>query len=67
MLNRTAIDYVIASAVGAVVAVVVGYFVFAAGSPGISFPYWVTHREGQVAAWFAVGVATGCALRFIRR
>lgn len=67
MLNRTATDYVIASAVGAVIVVVVGYFVFASGNPGISFTFWLWHREGQVAAWLAVGIATGSALRYLRR
>lgn len=67
MLNRTVTDYVIASAVGAVIAVVVGYFVFASGNPGISFPFWIWHREGQVATWLAVGIATGSALRYLRR
>jgi hypothetical protein len=66
MPNRT-VDYAIAASVGALATVIVGYFVFVAASPGISFTYWLGHREAQVAAWAAIGVLVGAALRYLRR
>jgi len=62
MVERTAAEFIIASLIGAVVFVIIGYF---AQADGLSFSYWFgTPRPGP---WALMGCLVGFGLRFIRR
>lgn len=65
-MQKPQFGYLIAAAVGAVIFVIVGYFVYATDPGGWSFSYWLRDpiRRG-VFLWAALGAAIGCALRFL--
>lgn len=66
MLNRELAAYAVASALGAFIAIIVGYFVYAAPGRGVGFGYWFSHN-GTVWLWAAAGLAVGSAARFLSR
>ncbi|TGQ11235.1 hypothetical protein EN858_15040 [Mesorhizobium sp. M4B.F.Ca.ET.215.01.1.1] len=63
MQKSAALDFVIASAIGAVLLVIVGFF---AQGDGLSFSYWLA-RTREPWAWCLVGILIGSGLRFLRR
>lgn len=61
-MERVAIDFVVASVIGAVIFVIVGYF---AQAGGLSFSYWLS--TPQPGPWAGVGALIGFGLRYLRR
>jgi hypothetical protein len=66
ILDGRSVGFVVAAVIGAVVFVIVGYFVYATDPDGWSFGYWIADpiRRG-VWKWAIVGAAVGCGLRYL--
>ncbi len=64
-MQKTAVDFVIASLIGAVLLVIVGYFVVARE---LSFSFWAGNffRYGAWH-WAGLGILIGSGLRFLAR
>jgi hypothetical protein len=57
-----AVEFIVASLIGAVVFVIIGYF---AQADGLSFAYWLA--KPQPGPWALVGALVGFGLRYLRR
>jgi len=62
MVERMAFEFIIASLIGAVVFVIIGYF---AQGGGLSFSYWF--GAPKPGPWALVGALVGFGLRYLRR
>lgn len=63
MQKSAALDFVIASAIGAVLLTIVGFF---AQGDGLSFSYWLA-RTHEPWTWCLVGILIGSGFRYLRR
>jgi hypothetical protein len=61
-MHKQTFEFIIATLIGAVVFVIIGYF---AQADGLSFSYWLSRP--QPGPWALVGAFVGFGLRFIRR
>jgi hypothetical protein len=61
-MERTAFDFIVASVIGAVIFVIIGYF---AQANGLSFSRWLSLP--QPGPWALVGALVGLGLRYLRR
>lgn len=63
MQRSAVLDFVIASVIGAILLIIVGFFVHA---DGLSFGYWLRH-SASVWAWALTGIFIGSGLRYLAR
>lgn len=65
-MNQQSINYGIAALIGAVLAVILGFIVYAIDGQGVDFSYWITHpvRFG-VLGWVFIGGLVGVGLRYL--
>ena len=66
-MQKPLFGYVIAATIGAVILVVVGYFVHAAPGGAVGFPFWLERpiRYG-VHLWAMAGMLIGAGVQFVR-
>lgn len=66
MQKSDALGFAVAAVVGAVVLVVVGYFVYATPGGAVSFGYWL-HSPVRFGAlnWAFAGILAGVAVRYL--
>lgn len=66
-MQKPLLGYVIAAAIGAVILVVVGYFVHAAPGDAVGFQFWIERpiRYG-VPLWAIVGLLLGAGVQYVR-
>ncbi|RWM86478.1 MAG: hypothetical protein EOR84_30665 [Mesorhizobium sp.] len=63
MQKSAALDFLIASLIGAVLLVIVGFF---AQGDGLSMSFWLT-RTSEPWTWVLLGILVGSGLRYLTR
>jgi hypothetical protein len=65
-VNQQSINYGIAALIGAVLAVIVGFMVYAIDGQGVTFSYWIIHpiRYGAFG-WVFIGGLVGAGIRYL--